>query len=211
MYRSVGGANHQGVIMKVSEYSAPRISELSPFVDGSYNITEKVLTTREPRRRFPFWVYCHDLQDSSNFGSIIRSAMFFGADAVLTPAQNVVKPTPLVSKASSGAMECMDIYRVSRHENFFAKVQKNGWLVVCATISSAGDTRMETIDSMPPLSAPTILVIGNERSGIPDSILEQSDLNVYISPRAELPNYIDSLNAGVAAGIILSSLKFKGE
>ncbi|KAJ1760162.1 hypothetical protein LPJ62_002563 [Coemansia sp. RSA 2167] len=209
---SINGASHQGVILKVSAYDAQRVTNISRVEADSYQVTTATeQTIRQPRRRFPLWVYCCALQDTHNFGSIIRSALFFGADAIVVPAYGAVKPTSTVSKVSSGAMECIDVYRVSDHEKLLDRVLNNGWSIVCATTSRAGSGQQHSVDSLPRLNAPTILVIGNEGSGIPDDVASLSSMNVHIPARAELPSYIDSLNAGVAAGIILSAIKFEGE
>ncbi|KAJ2502764.1 hypothetical protein GGH96_000781 [Coemansia sp. RSA 1972] len=209
---SINGASHQGVVLKVSAYDAQRVTNISRVEADSYQVTTATeQTIRQSRRRFPLWVYCCGLQDTHNFGSIIRSALFFGADAIVVPAYGAVKPTPTVSKVSSGAMECIDVYRVSDHEKLLDRVLNNGWSIVCATTSNAGSGQQHSVDALPRLNAPTILVIGNEGSGIPDDVASLSSMNVHIPARAELPGYIDSLNAGVAAGTILSAIKFEGE
>ena len=52
------------------------------------------------------------ITDPQNFGSILRSAMFLGVDAVIVNKRNACGLTPTVSKVSSGALEFLPIYSI---------------------------------------------------------------------------------------------------
>ncbi|KAJ1734675.1 Ribose methyltransferase [Coemansia biformis] len=214
---SVGGQVHQGAVLKVSKVDPPRIKAISPFVDGSYTVTAQGCepVTLRPRRLLPLWLCLDGIQDPRNLGSIIRSALFFGVDAVLTPHSGVCRVMPIVSKVSCGAAECTAIYRAGDMAGVLKGARKNGWSVVSATASHAPGPApapaLVPVGEVPRLAHPTILVIGSEEAGVSEGIAALSDMNVHIPACAELPPYIDSLNAGVATGILLSSLKFEGE
>ncbi|KAJ2793349.1 hypothetical protein H4S07_007080, partial [Coemansia furcata] len=179
--------------------------------DGRYTLD---LTTGavelEPRRKFPLLVCLDGIQDERNLGSIIRSALFFGADGIILSGKNACRPSPIVSKTSSGAMECLAIYRMAEAPNVLTKARKNGWSVVCTTVSEADLGESNPLNRISKLNGPTILVLGSEGGGVSRDIQSLSDINVHIPPRSDIPSYIDSLNVGVAAGILLSALKFAG-
>ncbi|KAJ2714810.1 Ribose methyltransferase [Coemansia spiralis] len=211
--KAAGGVAHQGVILKAGRFNPPRVTKIREFVGNEYSVG--VLgspdVVHQPRRRLPLWVALDGIQDPHNLGSIVRSAVFFGADAVLTPASGVCQVMPVVSKSSSGAAECAAIYRASNIAVVLERARIDGWSIVCAIASSTPTSKPISSNEVPRLTRPTILVIGSEQSGVSDSIAALSDMNVEIPACAGLPPFIDSLNAGVAAGILLASLKFEGE
>ncbi|KAJ2030235.1 Ribose methyltransferase [Coemansia sp. S610] len=212
MDNAVYGANHQGVLLKVSSMEAARVRNLGPLANGRYTLDLVAGEVEvEPRRKFPLLVCLDGIQDERNLGSIIRSAMFFGADGILMSGKGVCRPSPVVSKTSSGAMECLNVYRVTEAPKVLAKARENGWSVVCTTVADTDSGKSVPLQRISGLSAPTLLVLGSEGEGVSNSILCLSDMNIHIPARADIPSYIDSLNVGVAAGVILSALKFTGE
>ncbi|KAJ2781452.1 Ribose methyltransferase [Coemansia javaensis] len=203
---------HQGVVLKVGRYDPPRVRSVTPLADGRYCVVpaKGESIRHKPRRRLPLWLYLDEIQDPHNLGSMLRSALFFGADAVLTPAQHVCRTTPLVSKISAGAMEALALYRTAVPLDFLRGAQAAGWAVVCASPSGA-PAPAPLPPLPPPLARPTILVIGGEAYGVSKDIEDLADARVHIPAPAALPPHADSLNAGVAAGILLSQLRFSGE
>ncbi|KAJ2072314.1 hypothetical protein GGI13_008410, partial [Coemansia sp. RSA 455] len=91
------------------------------------------------------------------------------------------------------------------------KARENGWSVVCTTVKEGDLGETNPLHRISNLNSPTILVLGSEGSGVNHVIRNLSDINVHIPARSDIPSYIDSLNVGVAAGVILSALKFVGE
>ncbi|KAJ2739146.1 hypothetical protein GGI20_006157, partial [Coemansia sp. BCRC 34301] len=84
MTDAIYGANHQGVLLKVSRIDATRLRNLGPLVGGRYSVDlVSGVVELEPRRKFPLLVCLEGIQDERNLGSIIRTALFFGADGVL--------------------------------------------------------------------------------------------------------------------------------
>ncbi|KAJ1908717.1 hypothetical protein LPJ71_003818 [Coemansia sp. S17] len=212
MTDAVYGANHQGILLKVGRIDATRVRDLGPLVNGRYTLD---LTTGvvelEPRRKFPLLVCLDGIQDERNMGSIIRSALFFGADGILLCGKDACRPSPIVSKTSSGAMECLPIYKAAEPPKVLTKARENGWSVVCTTVKEGDLGETNPLHRISNLNSPTILVLGSEGSGVNHVIRNLSDINVHIPARSDIPSYIDSLNVGVAAGVILSALKFVGE
>ncbi|KAJ2159266.1 hypothetical protein GGF46_003150 [Coemansia sp. RSA 552] len=194
--------------MKASMFKYSSMTSLSRFENGSYHVnTVDSKIVHQPRGRLPLWVLLDGIQDPRNMGSIIRSAFFFGADAVMIPSRLSCKPTPAVSRTSSGAMECLPIYRATRVDRVLKEAKASGWAVIStATVGGLASKPVAPSD-IPCLTKPTVLVIGSEEKGVSEKVAPLSDINVHIPAHAELPGHLDSLNAGVAAGIILSNLK----
>ncbi|KAJ2765649.1 hypothetical protein IWQ56_004013, partial [Coemansia nantahalensis] len=130
MTEAVNGQPHQGVILKTSRYDPPRITRIWNFADGKYEVTfqgaDATRVVHHPRRGLPLWVALDRIQDARNLGSIIRSALFFGADAVLTPHEGVCGVMSVVSKVSCGAAECANVYRTANMPLLLDKTRKQG-------------------------------------------------------------------------------------
>ncbi|XP_070334714.1 rRNA methyltransferase 1, mitochondrial isoform X2 [Odocoileus virginianus] len=89
---------HQGVCMEVSPLR-PR-----PWAEAE---AEKARPGDDPQQ---LWLVLEGLQDPRNLGAVLRSAHFLGVDKVITSRRNSCPLTPVVSKASAGAMEVMDVF-----------------------------------------------------------------------------------------------------
>ncbi|ORX67170.1 hypothetical protein DL89DRAFT_294944 [Linderina pennispora] len=192
--------------------AADECKQLGPLADSQYWV--EIQTTRTqltPQRPFPLWVLVDRVQDPRNLGSIVRSAMFFGADGLVASRKDSCVPNAVVAKASAGALEATRFLRCRNVDRFVEKSRENGWLVVSAAAGASGDPRMATVGGMGEIDRPVLLVLGNEGGGVRSSVLDMSHVLLSIPMRSELPRYFDSLNVGVAAGVILSSLRFKGE
>ena len=70
-----------------------------------------------------------EVWDPQNFGALLRTAYFLGCDQVVTCSKNSAPLSPAVSKASSGAMELMDVYSSSNLMRFLDRSKANGWKV----------------------------------------------------------------------------------
>jgi 21S rRNA (GM2251-2'-O)-methyltransferase len=71
-----------------------------------------------------------EVWDPQNFGALLRTAHYLGIDKVVACSKNSAPLSPSVSKASSGAMEMMDVYSTQNLMKFLDKSQENGWQVV---------------------------------------------------------------------------------
>jgi TrmH family RNA methyltransferase len=132
------------------------------------------------------------VQDPGNLGTIIRSAEAFEAKGVLLSGGTVSAYNNKVIRASAGSAFRVAIARVELDAAIEAIRRREIRLV--ATSSHKGVLLQET-----KLDAGTAVFIGNEGAGIDKKLLGQMDELVMIphSPRVE------SLNAGIAASIVL--------
>uniref|UniRef100_A0A8C6RLB8 rRNA methyltransferase 1, mitochondrial n=2 Tax=Nannospalax galili TaxID=1026970 RepID=A0A8C6RLB8_NANGA len=188
---------HQGVCLEVSPL------RLRPSDEA-----EEASPGEDPQQ---LWLVLEGLQDPRNLGAVLRSAHFLGVNKVITCRRNSCGLTPVVSKASAGAMEVMDVFATRDLAGFLqAKVQQ-GWLVA-GTVACPGPEISQS--SQVPITnclefiwdRPTLLVLGNEGSGLSQEVLASCQLLLTILPRRQLLTGLESLNVSVATGILLHSI-----
>ncbi|KFM72543.1 rRNA methyltransferase 1, mitochondrial, partial [Stegodyphus mimosarum] len=194
----VPGAVHQGVCLDVGRL---------PLLEWKENTSEP-----HASNGIPFWLVLDEILDPMNVGAIIRSAYYFGIQKLFVVRENSCRLSPVVSKASSGALEVIDIYQIRILEDFIKARKTEGWSIVCTT-AYCDDKEVNTESTFPivdvsefSLSKPTILVLGNESKGVSSAVKKLCDNFISIYPKQTLHKGIDSLNVSVAAGVILHSL-----
>jgi 23S rRNA (guanosine2251-2'-O)-methyltransferase len=136
--------------------------------------------------------------DPQNFGAILRAAECFGADAVVWSKNRGVDITPVVTKASVGASELIDLIKVSNLAEAVKQFQKHGYGAVTAEIGDEAENLFEF--QFPPL---TLLIMGSEGKGVQPLISKRADHKVYIP----MAGQIDSLNVSQATSVFLSHWK----
>ena len=154
----------------------------------------------EPASSFKCVLALDEVWDPQNFGALLRTSRFLNVDAVVVCAKNSAPLSPTVSKASSGAMELMDIYSTDNLMKFIDGSVEAGWQVV----GTALDPTATDLAALP-LQKPTILVLGNEGHGIRTNILRRCTHLVKI-PGEGANEVVDSLNVSVTGGILLHHL-----
>ncbi|GFS56677.1 rRNA methyltransferase 1, mitochondrial [Nephila pilipes] len=160
----------------------------------------------------PLWLVLSEVVDPMNVGAIIRSAKYFGVNKLFVMKGSSCKLSPTVSKASSGALEVMNIYQVEKLETLLQVKKSEGWNIVSTVAYCEEECKIskEIRDvSDFSISKPTILILGNEGKGIPFEIQMLCDSFVSIYPTENLHPGFDSLNVSVAAGVILYSISSK--
>lgn len=174
-----GGANHQGVIAKVT-----------PFV---YSEVVDILKVAKEKGENPFIVILDEIEDPHNLGSIIRSAELCGAHGIVIPKRRNVGITPTVYKCSAGAIEHMKIAKVTNINATIDLLKAEGIWIYGADIE--GKDYSYNVD----FSGPCALIIGSEGRGISKLTLKKCDVLVKIP----MIGKINSLNASVAGGIMM--------
>lgn len=173
--------NHQGVIAFVSPIKYVGLDDIFYF---AYQRNEEVLL-----------LILDGIQDPVNLGSIIRTSEVMGVHGIVIPKHRSANITPTVSKISAGAVYHQRICRVSNISQTIKEIQKRGvWVAAC---DIDGETYYEK-----DLTGPIALVIGGEGKGVSKLVRDNCDFTVSI------PMYgkVGSLNAGVAAAVIMSEV-----
>jgi len=170
--------NHQGMLAFASAYQ--------------YSTLEDMLELAEAREEDPFLILLDGITDPHNLGAIIRTAECVGAHGVIVQERRAVGLTPAAVKASAGAIEHIPVARVTNLTNTLETLkEKNIW-------AYAADMDGESYDTVN-FEGGVALVIGAEGEGVSRRVQESCDKTVSLPMRGKL----DSLNASVAAGILM--------
>lgn len=145
----------------------------------------------------PIIVMLDGINDPHNFGAILRCCDIFGVIGVVISKHNQVPLNATVAKTSAGAINYVPVTAVSNLNNAIRSLKEAGFWI----ISSSGNAETNFQDLK--YDFPVVLVIGNEGDGVSQLVIKNSDYLVKI------PMYgkVNSLNASVATGILLSRIK----
>ena len=136
-------------------------------------------------------IYLDRVSDPGNAGTIIRTALAFGYDAVIFSNDSVDIYNEKVISATKGA-----IFEIPVFKKDIEEINK-GYQVISSTLSPKSSS-LENSKA----NKPFILVLGNESHGVSQRVVDLSDLLVKIPM-----NVMDSLNVSVAAGILMYYFK----
>lgn len=139
------------------------------------------------------------LQDPGNIGTIIRTADAAGYGGIIAIKGTGDIYSPKVVRAAAGSVMRMPVYFAGSAMEAVNMLRDNGKTIV----GTAFDTDLYYYDA--DLSENTALVIGNEGNGMSEELGRNTDFNVKIP----MCGTIDSLNAAVAAGILMYQSKGK--
>ena len=174
---------HQGVIA---------LAAAKDYVD-----VDEILNAAEQKGETPFIIILDEINDSSNLGSILRTADAVGAHGIIIPKRRAVGLTSTVSKASAGAIEYVPVARVTNIAQTIEYLKKkNVWVV---GTDAGGEKPFYSSD----LTGAVALVIGSEGEGIGRLVREKCDFIVSIPMMGK----ISSLNAAVAAAIVMYEIR----
>ena len=143
----------------------------------------------------PLCVYLHGLHDPGNVGAVLRSAQAFGASCVALGPGTADPYSPKAVRASMGAIFSLPLSRAALRDLPGTKIA----LVPRAGVSLDELWRSGYVCVTSSAKVLTLLV-GSEREGLPDEVVEQADHVAHI------PIATDSLNAAMAATIALYEL-----
>ncbi|KAI9140321.1 hypothetical protein BKA69DRAFT_1125748 [Paraphysoderma sedebokerense] len=118
---------HQGVVLCAEQLTPLKITSLTDM-EKKGDGTEQYFAKMNDRD------VLDQLQDPQNLGAIIRSAYFYGVDGVITTTENTARLGPTVSKASSGALELIDVFGVNDTADFVRRAQQSNWQILGAHI-----------------------------------------------------------------------------
>lgn len=141
----------------------------------------------------PALIFLDRLQDPGNMGTIIRTADAFNFDGLIITDGSVDPYNPKVVRATMGSIFRLPIYYIEDSLRGLNKLKENRLRIFSTSLE--GSLPIYDID----YTDGFILVIGNESTGVSDEIFSLSDRLI----RIPMPGKAESLNAGVAASIIM--------
>jgi 23S rRNA (guanosine2251-2'-O)-methyltransferase len=178
--RLTGGALHQGVALQLPAFD--------------YAHPDDLLRAALDSDRAALIVALDSITDPRNLGAIVRSAAAFGAQGVLIPQRRAAGMTAAAWKTSAGAAARIPIARATNLNRSLRAYADAGLSLI--GLDGEADTSISDVSEA---SGPLVLVVGSEGSGLSRLVREACDLLVSIPINPS----VESLNAGVAAGIAL--------
>jgi 23S rRNA (guanosine2251-2'-O)-methyltransferase len=171
--------NHQGVVAQAS------VKEYIDLDDLLALSTEK----KEP----PLYCILNGVEDPRNLGAIIRTAEASGCHGIIIPPRRAAGLTPVVARASAGAVEYLPVARVTNISQSIETLKKNGvWIV---GLDLTGQLDYTGVD----MRTATAIVIGGEDKGLSELVRKHCDYLV----RIPMMGKITSLNTSVAAALVM--------
>ena len=173
-----GNGLHQGIGLKIQPYKYADLDDLLESVDGP-----------------GMFVVLDNITDPRNLGAVIRSTAAFGGNGVIIPERRSAQVTGVAWRTSAGTAAQLPVARVTNVTRTVKKFQDNGYTVV--GLDAGGE---HTLDTFEGATDPVVIVVGSEGKGISRLVRENCDVIMSI-PTTE---WVESLNASVAAGVVLS-------
>src|SRR3954470_2921834 len=178
--RMTNGLNHQGLVLQVPPYEYAHPEDLA---NAAYD--EGV---------DPLIVALDGVTDPRNLGAVVRSVSAFGGQGVVVPERRAAGMTAGAWKTSAGTAARTPVARATNLTRTLEQYKKAGIAVV--GLAADGDSEIGDLEA---LSGPVVIVVGSEGKGLSRLVGETCDFRV----RIPMPGGGESLNAGVAAGIVL--------
>lgn len=173
-----GGGVHQGVAAFTAAHDYASLSD--------------ILAVAEARGEPPFVVVCDELEDPHNLGAVLRTAEAAGAHGVVIPKRRSAQLSATVAKTSAGALEYIPVARVPNLPAALDELKAHGCWVYGADMDGTDYKKTD-------FSGGVALVVGAEGKGLGRLVREKCDFIVSLPMKGK----INSLNASVAAGILL--------
>lgn len=171
---------HQGVVLFLPKQQAQGKS-------GGVSTLEKIAAEKG------VIVLLDQITDPHNLGSIIRSAEALGCGAVAITKDNSAAINDTVIKTSAGATAYIETITVTNISQFLDELKSLGFWI--AGTSDHGNVSLDKLKDI----RPACIIIGSEGKGMRRLTEEKCDYVVSIP----LKGQISSLNASVAAGIVI--------
>jgi RNA methyltransferase, TrmH family len=141
-------------------------------------------------------VFLDNIQDPGNVGTILRSALAFGFKDIILSDDTASIFNSKVIQASQGSIFKLNVSL--ENKSVIKNLKEEGFTVVSTSLG-ANTIDINDFNQLPPKM---VLIFGNEGNGISKDLLNISDSRIYIP----IDN-IDSLNVGVACGIVFYKIK----
>ena len=186
--------NHQGVVATIAAVKYHSFMELMEQLTADPD--ESSLITHHSSlitHHSSLILLLDHITDVRNMGAIARTAECTGVAALVVPDHGSAALNEDAIKTSSGALLRLPVCREQNLKTVVNLAKQCGYQVVAAT--EKGAVHYRTVD----FRQPTLLIMGNEETGISPELLKMSDV------RAKLPivGEVASLNVSVAAGVFM--------
>ena len=138
------------------------------------------------------------LQDPGNLGTILRTLDAAAFDGLLIDPGCADPFSPKAVRASMGAVFRVPVYACDSLAEALAQLPGH--------VKVAGDLQGSPYFDHPPFGDKVCLLVGNEGAGLEEAVLQQADHRL----RLPIPGAAESLNAAVAAGLMIYDVLLNG-
>ncbi|WP_280259670.1 23S rRNA (guanosine(2251)-2'-O)-methyltransferase RlmB [Nocardia abscessus] len=173
---------HQGVALQVPPY---RYAHPDDLLDRARGSAQPALL-----------VALDNISDPRNLGAVVRSVAAFGGHGVLIPQRRSASVTAVAWRTSAGAAARLPVARATNLTRTLKDWASQGVQIV--GLDAGGDTSLDDFDGR----EPTVIVVGSEGKGLSRLVRESCDAILSIP----MAGPVESLNASVAAGVVLSEV-----
>lgn len=197
----VSGLEPRGIklVEQMKQHNLP-VEEVSPAVLKAASDTETpqgilMVVKRQDLpipKKLSFAILPDQIRDPGNLGTILRTASAAGVELVILPPNTVDPASPKVLRSAMGAHFSLPISQLD-WQNIEDLVRAHALHVLTADVR--GGIPYQEADYCQPL----LLIIGSEAEGVSPQARALAAQSVYIP----MPGKAESLNAAVAAGILL--------
>jgi 23S rRNA (guanosine2251-2'-O)-methyltransferase len=173
---------HQGIALQVPPYD--------------YAHPDDMLRAAKASDEPALLVALDNISDPRNLGAIVRSVAAFGGHGVVIPQRRSASVTAVAWRTSAGAAARLRVARATNLTRTLKSWADAGLLVV--GLDAEGDTELDEMDGTQPM----VVVVGSEGKGLSRLVRENCDGIVSIP----MAGKTESLNASVAAGVVLAEI-----
>jgi TrmH family RNA methyltransferase len=151
------------------------------------------------QRESAFVVLLDQIAEPGNLGAIIRTADWFGADAIILSENCVELYNPKVVRSTVGSIFHLPIIEANKLAEATEFLKKSGFTLYGTELN--GSKEIQAIR----WAKKSVVVIGNEAHGI------RSEISSLLDEHLVIPKFgrAESLNAGIAVGIIFAHRRFQ--
>lgn len=179
--RMTGNGMHQGIGLQIPPYE--------------YTTTYDLISSIKDRGEDGMVVVLDNITDPRNLGAVIRSVAAFGGHGVVIPERRSASVTAVAWRTSAGTAARLPVARETNLTRTIKEFQQNGYQVV--GLDAGGEHTLDTYDGG---TGPVVIVVGSEGKGISRLVKENCDVIMSVP----MVKWVESLNASVAAGVVLS-------
>ncbi len=147
-------------------------------------------------RKAGFVVILQGVRDPGNLGTIIRTADWYGVNAILLSDDCVEPYNPKVVRSTMGAIFHVPLIRLTDLRHGVAELKKHRFRIIATSV-----THGKVVHRVQ-FKKPVALILGGEVSGVSAQLMEAADLTIRIWKYGKA----ESLNVAVAGGIIMDRI-----
>lgn len=185
------------IIYRELDYEFQRVPSQVFMLVSPISIYEPTWLYNQLESRIPIKILALDqVTDAHNGAAIMRTAAFYGVDAILISAKGNFGLGPGFSRIASGATEHVKIVRCSALPKTITKIKELG--AICIGLSEHASGTLEEVQAVKPIC----LVLGAEDTGMSHAVSRVVETTIAFKPAGK----IKSLNVSVAAAIAMEKI-----